>query len=81
MTEPTGTGNGDFIRITNREIYDGLSALKEEVRDMRTLVQNVLSENVELRARVRSLELKSYAIMAGLLGAVAVLMKVSGLPT
>lgn len=75
---PDDNGGSGFIRVSNREIYDGLMEVKAEVRDMRVLVQNVLSENSDLRKRTKALEVKFYGVLAGLLGAVVVLLKVGG---
>ena len=69
---------GDFVRITNREIYDGLRGVERSVEALRTDMSNVLVENVELRKRVRGLELKFYAILAGLIGAIVVLVNIAG---
>lgn len=72
-------GNGDsFVRITNREIYDGLNDVNDQVKSMRTDLSNILAENVELRKRVRGLELKFYAILAGLIGALVAILNVTG---
>jgi hypothetical protein len=79
-TENDNNGGAGFIRVSNREIYDGLMEVKTEVRDMRILVQNVLGENTDLRKRVKSLEIKFYGVLAGLLGALIVLLKV-GIPS
>jgi len=54
-----------FIRITNREIWDSLQSLEHAIASMDNRMNNILGENVELRTRVRSLELKTYTIMAG----------------
>lgn len=70
--------NDGFIRITNREIYDGLQDVKDQVRSMRSDLSMILSENVELRKRVRGLELKFYAILAGLIGSLVAIFNVSG---
>lgn len=64
-------GNGDsFVRITNREIFDGLNDVKDQVKSMRNDLSNILEENVDLRKRVRGLEWKFYAVLSGLLGAI-----------
>lgn len=75
--------NGDdetpFIRITNREIWDALQHLEHTVDSMDQRLNAILNENVELKTRVRALELKTYTIMAGfstaLVGGVAILLK------
>ncbi len=69
MTEDNGG-----IRITNRELYDGYLGVKETVSQLVNRVDDVLGENVELRKRVRGLELKFYGVLAGLLGAITVLL-------
>ena len=61
-----------FVRITNRQIYDSLIQLERTVSGMDNRMNNVLGENRELRTRVRSLELKTYTIMAGLVSALGV---------
>ena len=82
MTEPTNGG----VRITNREIYDMVVDLKDELRaskselkadikELKTEVHNEDEDVTELQSRVRSLELKFYGILAGLVGAVAILLK------
>lgn len=63
-----------FARITNREIYDAVVQLRADVSSLENRVDNVLGENVELRKRTRGLELKFYGILAGLVGAVSVLL-------
>jgi hypothetical protein len=65
-----------FVRISNRQIYNELTRLTKAVDKLESRVDNVLSENVDLRKRTRALELRSYGIMAGLLGAVVVLLKI-----
>ncbi len=74
----TREGEG-FIRINNRELYDMLTQVRDRVQGLENRVDNVLGENVDLRKRVRALELKSYGIMAGLLGAVLVLLRAGGI--
>ena len=59
-----------FARITNREVYDVVVQLRDRMGNVEQTIGNVLGENVELRKRVRGLELRFYGILAGLLGAV-----------
>jgi len=66
--------NGGHIRITNREVYDAVLDVKGRVQSLENRVDNVLGENVELRKRVRGLELRFYGVLAGLIGAFAVLL-------
>jgi hypothetical protein len=66
-------GNGAIIRITNREVYDGLLKVEKSVDHLVQRVDYVLGENVDLRKRVRGLELRFYGILAGLIGALTIL--------
>lgn len=73
--------NGDHdasIRITNREVYDALLQVRDRVHGLENRVDNVLGENVELRKRVRGLELRFYGVLAGLVGAITVLLGAPG---
>ena len=72
-------GNGEaFIRITNREIWDALNSVEDTVRSMDQRMNAILNENVEIKTRVRALELKTYTLLAGvstaMLGGVALLL-------
>lgn len=59
-------GNGDsFVRITNREIWEEIRNLDDRVKSMDSRMNAILGENVELRARIRALELKTYTLLAG----------------
>lgn len=68
-----------FVRITNREVYDALIHLEKTVDSMDGRLNQILGENVELRTRVRSLELKTYTVLAGmstaLIGGVVLLLR------
>lgn len=62
------TENNDtpaFVRISNREVYDKLSQLERTVQSMDERMNAILNENVSLGKRVRALELKVYAVLAG----------------
>ena len=71
----TRAGEG-YVRIGNREIYDILVQVRDRVSKLEDRVDNVLSENVDLRKRVRGLELRFYGIAAGLLSAIVVLLRI-----
>lgn len=68
-----------FIRITNREIWDSLKHVEDTVQSMDQRMNAILNENVEIKTRVRALELKTYTMLAGfstaLVGGVALLLK------
>ena len=74
MADEQSTNTSTFARITNREVYDAVVGLKSAVQSLEARVDNVLGENVDLRKRVRGLELKFYGILAGLVGAVGVFL-------
>lgn len=82
MAEDNGSA---FIRITNREIYDALVDVRKEVirveRNVDKLearIDDVLGENVDLRKRIRALELRVYAVISGLITALPVLARMGG---
>jgi hypothetical protein len=64
--EPTNGHGG--VRIGNRELYDAIQRLEHQVIRMEGRIDKVLGENVDLGKRVRSMELKMYGILAGLVG-------------
>lgn len=55
-----------FVRITNRQIYDSLIHLERVVDSMDGRMNAILNENVDMKKRVRALELKVYAVLAGM---------------
>jgi hypothetical protein len=61
------------IRITNREVYDGMLQVRDSVIRLENRVDSVLQENVILNKRVRALELRFYGILAGLVGSLTAL--------
>lgn len=65
-----------FVRITNREIYEMLVQVRDRTTAVENLVGNVLGENVDLRKRVRALELKTYTLLSGCVTAIALVLKV-----
>lgn len=60
MTDP-GSTNG--IRITNREVYDGLLQVRDRLSALEHRVDLVLRENIQLRKRVARLEWRFYAVL------------------
>lgn len=71
-------GNGSAVRITNRELYDGIENLKESVSDLSHKLDTALRDLDDLRERTRMLELKFYGILAALGTAVVVILRLSG---
>lgn len=70
--------NGGAVRITNREIYDAVEALKADVSELAHKFDTALRDLDELRDRTRSLELKFYGILAALVGSVVVILRLAG---
>jgi len=70
-TSSSEGNNGNGIRITNREVYDLVVELKDDVGDMARMVDQVVRENKDLKKRLVGLEVKVYALLAGLIAAVA----------
>lgn len=70
--------NGSFVRVSNREIYDGLVQVRERLTSLENRVDNVLGENVDMRKRLRKLELHAYALTSGLVAAFPVMGRMLG---
>ena len=64
-------GDASGIRITNREVYDQLVQVRERLLALEGRVDAVLTDNVTIKkeygGRLRALELRYYAVLAGLL--------------
>lgn len=64
---------GSFVRITNREIYDGLGNVQRGLEEVKVQMAIIMKENVDIRKeygnRIRSLELRFYGVLAGLIAA------------
>lgn len=58
-------GNGDFVRISNREIYDAVRELQKTTGRMDDRMNDILKKNTEYNKRIRSLEIKVYGVLAG----------------
>jgi hypothetical protein len=72
--------SASFVRITNREIYDGLTDVKSRISSLEITVQAVLQDNIDIKkeygARLRSIELKNYTMLSGIVTSVLLLLKV-----
>lgn len=69
------SSNGGAVRITNREIYDGLQALRSELSAFRIDVaadrvryESTHAAVAEVTGKLHVLELKVYGLLAGLIG-------------
>ena len=66
------------VRVTNREIYDAVQELLADVAAVKREIIQLGLDSRELTKRVRALELRFYGILAGLLGAIAVALRLGG---
>ena len=64
-----------FVRITNAMVYAELQATRADLRDLASRV----GDYPDVKKRVRSLELKFYGVLAGLIAA-AGLIATGGIP-
>lgn len=69
-----GTDEPTFVKITNQMVYAELQSVHAELRELAKAV----NDYPEVKKRVRSLELKFYGVLAGLLTAVAII--IAGIP-
>ena len=69
MSKEDESESGVFI--TNTEIYREVQALAKDVRDVLPVVEAVKGH----AKRIRSLEFKYYALLAGLIAALGIMLK------
>ena len=67
--EDIDAGQKEFIRITNAVVYAELQATRADLRAL----SNAMADYPEVKSRVRSLELRFYGVLAGLVAALAAL--------
>ena len=82
MSTDEGAPNGgsqSFYRVTNAQIYERLETVKSKMDDSLRIQDEMLRDISEHSKRIRSLELRFYGVLAGLISAVAILAKVGGL--
>lgn len=72
-----------FVKITNREIYDGLRDVQRDLASMVGRVDAVLTDNIKIKEehgkRIRGLELKMYTLLSGCVTLAGLLIKVGGI--
>ena len=73
MSESEELGYRVSYTTALQEVRLELKTANENINRMANDVRQALAENAELKSRVRALELRFYAILAGLLTAIAVL--------
>jgi hypothetical protein len=69
-----------FIRISNRELYDLMTQVRDRVVRNESRIEILSAESATQTKKIRGLELRFYGIGAGLLAALVVLLKVGGVP-
>lgn len=69
----------EFVRITNREVYERLGTVEAKLDSALSTIDKQNMTLIDYGKRVRALELRFYGILAGLLGAIAVLARVGGI--
>lgn len=71
-----------FVEIGNREIYDTLTDVSIRLRTVEQTLTATLKDNSDIKkdysARLRTLELRSYTVLAGCISMVAILLKSGG---
>lgn len=70
-----GPTNGDFVRVTNREVWQQLRTVEAKLDDALRHIENQnlqINDNIK---RIRALELRFYGVLAGLVGAVVILVR------
>lgn len=64
-----------LIRVTNRELYDMMQEVRDRVFAVETKLDIVFRDNEDVAKRVRALELRFYGILAGVIGALAIVIQ------
>lgn len=67
--------DGAFIRITNREVYDRLGGVEAKLDDALSNIRSRDKTIEEYGKRIRALEIRFYGVLAGLIGALVVLVR------
>lgn len=85
MTEGSGMdefeqhSSPDFVRITNREVYERLGTVEAKLDNALRQLDALGKADDEKAKRIRALELRFYGVVAGLIGAIAILARVGGI--
>lgn len=75
---PDESNGQEFVRITNREVYERLGAVEAKLDSALSTIDKQNATLIDYGKRVRALELRFYGILAGLIGAIAILARVGG---
>lgn len=69
--------NGDpvFYRITNREVFERLGTVEAKLDRALSHIDTLDGHISDLSKRTRALELRFYGVLAGLIGAIALLVR------
>jgi hypothetical protein len=74
MADDDGNGSS-FVRITNREVYDRLGGVEAKLDDALRNIRSRDKTIEEYGKRIRALEIRFYGVLAGLIGALVVLVR------
>lgn len=66
--------NGNFHTVTNREVWDTLQSTNATLGEMNNTLNNLDSNQRIHQERIRSLEVKYYGVIAGLITAVGAII-------
>lgn len=76
MSDDPGNGQ-EFVRITNREVWIRLGTVEAKLDDALSKIAFRDRTIEEYGKRVRALEFRFYGILAGLIGALVVLVRLT----
>lgn len=68
----------EFVRITNREVYERLGTVEAKLDAALSTIDKQNTALIDYGKRIRALELRFYGVLAGLIGAMAILARVGG---
>lgn len=69
----------EFVRITNREVYERLGTVEAKLDSALSTIDKQNAALIDYGKRIRALELRFYGVLAGLIGAMAILARVGGI--
>lgn len=75
MSEPPNGGETPFVRVTNKEVWMQLRTVEAKLDDALRTISSQNERLIDHGKRIRGLELRFYGVLAGLVGAVVVLVR------
>ena len=71
----------EFVRIGKTQVYAEIVRMRDLVSEQMHELNDLRHDLEEMGRRTRALELRFYGILAGLVAAIAILLRVQGAPT